>query len=116
MNPRYFKEQICDELEGAVDYLKKALDTFAAHPEWAEQFRDMADMEQEHATTLYKMFMELYTEEMPKAAWMESMRDGIMDCFSKYMRKIENCKATYSMMMQEEVEHAPVYAHTVSPM
>lgn len=115
MTARYFKEQICEELEGACDYLKKALDTFAAHPEWAEQFRDMADMEQEHATILYKMFMELYTKELPKAAWMSSMRDCIMDCFSKYMRKIEDLKSTYDIMV-DEVKHSPAYVSPTMPM
>lgn len=33
MNPRYFKDQICEELDGACDYLKKAIDTMAAHEE-----------------------------------------------------------------------------------
>ena len=115
MHPRYFKEQICDELEGAVDYLKKAIDTVSEHPDWSEQFRDMADMEQEHATTLYKMFMEMYTEGKGADPRMSQMRDMIMDCFSTKMRKIEDCKATYGMMAQEEVEHAPVYARAVSP-
>lgn len=102
MTARYFKEQICDELQGAVDYLKQAIDTANKHPEWSETFIEMADAEQEHATDLYKMFMEMYAAEMPKATWMASMRDYIMDCFSKYMRKIEDLKATYSLIPKEE--------------
>lgn len=117
MTARYFKDQICEELDGACDYLKKALDSFVQHPEWAEHFRDMADMEQEHATTLYKMFMEMYAKSQGKDSYMTSVRDSIMDCFSTKMRKIEDLKSTYEICetsaeveeMQKEYAHAPGY-------
>ena len=119
MNPRYFKDQICEELDGACDYLKKAIDTMAAHEEWSEHFNKMAGMEQEHATTLYKMFMEMYAASQGKDAYMTQMRDGIMDCFSTKMRKIEDLKITYDMMQlnehEEEVAHAPAYVRTINP-
>ena len=57
----------------------------------------MADMEQGHATTLYKMFMEMYTENNGEH-YLSQMRDSIMDCFSTKMRKIEDLKATYALM------------------
>lgn len=101
-NPRYFKDKICEELEGASHYLKKAIDMVKTHPEWAKTFRYMAEGEQEHATDLYKMFMELYTSTDEKDKYMESLRDAIMDCFSIHMRKIEDCKATLDMMMHQE--------------
>jgi len=98
MTPRYFKEQICEELDGASQYLKKAIDCVKTHPEWSKEFKRMSEMEQEHATTLYKMFMEMYTGQETKDPWMEQMRDAIMDCFSRQMRKIEDLKATYGLM------------------
>lgn len=108
MNPKYFKDQICEELEGACDYLKKAMDTSTAHPEWSEHFKNMAEMEQQHATTLYKMFMEMYTETQGKDAYMSAIRDSIMDCFSLRMRKIEDLKSAYDIL-EEEYSHAPSY-------
>lgn len=114
MNPRYFKDQICEELDGACDYLKKSLDSFVQYPDWAKQFKDMADMEQEHATTLYKMFMEMYAKSQGKDAYLTQLRDNIMDCFSTKMRKIEDLKSTYSICensaeLEKEYAHAPNY-------
>lgn len=98
MNPKYFRDQICEELEGACDYLKKAIDTLSEHPDWSEHFTRMAEMEQQHATTLYKMFIELYAKSQGKDAYLSALRDSIMDCFSTRMRKIEDYKTTYDMM------------------
>ena len=102
MTPRYFKDQICDELDGACKYLKKAIDCMKTHSEWSKKFKTMSEMEQEHATTLYKMFMEMYTEADKKDPRMEQMRDAIMECFSSNMRKIEDLKATVGIMENTE--------------
>ena len=102
MHPKYFKDQICEELEGASCYLKKAIDMMKSHPEWADKFKTMSEAEQHHATELYKMFMELYAESQGKDAYMTTMRDSIMDCFSQQMRKIEDYKTTYDMMMNQK--------------
>ena len=107
-NPKYFKEKICEELEDASHYLKKAIDCVKTHPEWAKTFRHMADGEQEHATDLYRMFMELYTSTDKKDQFMELLRDAIMDCFSTHMRKIEDCKATLDMMMNQEYKEETI--------
>ena len=104
MNAKYFKDQICDELDGACDYLKKAIDCIVEHPEWADKFKEMADMEQEHATTLYKMFMEMYTESKGKDGYLTQMRDNIMDCFSVKMRKIEDLKSTHDILEHETAQ------------
>lgn len=109
MSPRYFKDQICDELDGACDYLKKAIDTVATNEDWAEHFSSMADMEQEHATTLYKMFMEMYSASQGKDSYMTQMRDGIMDCFSTKMRKIEDLRTTYNMMDYDDKQEVRIY-------
>lgn len=102
MTARDFKEQICEELDGACNYLKKAIDYSASRPNWSSCFESMAEMEQGHATSLYKMFMELYTESEGKDAYMTQMRDAIMECFSTKMRKIEDLKSTYDIMKHEK--------------
>lgn len=102
MNARWFKDEICEELEGACEYLKCAIDTMKSRPEWSEHFRKMADMEQEHATWLYKMFVEMYAESQGEDRYMTGMRDEIMDCFSKHMKTIEDYKTTYDMMLEKE--------------
>lgn len=104
MNARYFKEQICEELDGASCYLKKAIDYMKTHPDWSRKFVEMSEAEQQHATNLYKMFIEMYAESQGKDSYLTSMRDGIMDCFSKNMRKIEDLKTTLSMMDYEDTK------------
>ena len=115
MNPKYFKDQICEELDGASCYLKKAIDMIKSHPEWSEKFKSMSEAEQHHATELYKMFMELYAESQGKDVYMTSMRDSIMECFSTQMRKIEDYKTTYDMMMyQEDKKGVPSYERNIT--
>lgn len=104
MTARDFKEQICEELDGACNYLKKSIDYIVKRPKWSDCFYHMADMEQDHATSLYKMFMELYTESEGKDTYMTQMRDAIMECFSTKMRKIEDLKSTY-LIMDNKVHH-----------
>lgn len=101
---KYFKDQICDELRGATDYLKKAIDWHKTKPEWAKTFYEMAEAEEKHATTLYKMFMQMYSESKGEDSYMKQMRDMIMDCFSSEMRKIEDCKSTYMIMVGTKSE------------
>ena len=62
----------------------------------------MSEAEQHHATNLYKMFMEMYAESQGQDPYMTAMRDGIMDCFSSSMRKIEDLRTTLDMMMHKE--------------
>ena len=102
MDAKWFKDHICDELEGATCYWKQAIDTMKSYPEWSKTFAKMADMEQDHATHLYKMFMDMYTDTEGASPYMKTMRDGIMNCFSTSMRKIEDYKVTYDMMAKQE--------------
>lgn len=102
MNAKWFKDHICDELEGAECYLKQAIDVMKSYPEWSETFYKMADMEQDHATILYKMFIDMYTDTEGTDPYMKTMRDGIMNCFSTSMRKVEDYRTTYEMMAKQE--------------
>lgn len=106
MNAKYFKEQICEELEGACDYLKKAIDCMKHYPEWSKKFKSMSDAEEHHATELYKMFMDWYTNEENQDSHAQAMREGIMNCFSEYMRKLEDHRITYDMMVKEDAKQA----------
>jgi len=115
MNIKYFKDQICDELDGACDYLKKSIDYSVSKPKWSACFERMADMEQEHATSLYKMFMELYTESEGKDSYMTQMRDSIMECFSTKMRKIEDLKATHDIMEHKAAQESKYPADMYIP-
>lgn len=60
MTLQYFKSQICEELKGARDYMKMAVQKEATNPGWAAKFYDMSVMELSHASTLFKMAEEYY--------------------------------------------------------
>lgn len=102
MQPKWFKEEICEELEGSCTYWKCAIDTMKTYPEWSECFKHMAEQEQDHATNIYKMFMDMYTDIEEPDGYMKGLMEGIMQCFSTYMRKIEDHKITYEMMWKQE--------------
>ena len=81
MNVHYFKEHIPDELHGAKDYIKQAIEIKAMSPAWAKSFAEMSANELEHANNLYKMFQEYYAKisgsfsEMPK--YIEEAKEEI---------------------------------------
>lgn len=107
MYANYFRDQICEELDGACDYLKKAVDFMSTRPDFAQHFIEMSDMEEGHATTLYRMFMDLYMEDGGKDRYMTQARDRIMDCFSSKMRKLEDLRAAYGIIKHEEAVNTP---------
>ena len=44
-----------EELQGAKEYIEKAIESKIGHPSWRSAFVQMAEMEMEHASTLLKM-------------------------------------------------------------
>lgn len=54
----YFRDQIMDELDGAKNYIRLAMQSKGSHPAWAKMFVEMSSAELGHATNLYKMFNE----------------------------------------------------------
>ena len=55
LDMNYFKEHIKEELDGARDYIDKAIEAKINHPIWVPIFVSMADTEAEHAGHLMKM-------------------------------------------------------------
>ena len=113
MQPKWFKDEICEELEGACEYWKCAIDTMKTYPAWSDTFHEMAEQEQEHATHLYKMFMDMYTDMEEPDGYSKSLMEGIMQCFSTYMRKIEDHKVTYDMMAKQEARGMSAYGGAI---
>ena len=91
MNLEYFKEQIKEELEGAKDYIIKAMELKPMNPSWSKQFADMSSQELNHAKYLYDLFNDYYKTlsgsytTMPE--YIDDIRDEIneiyTDCFPK---------------------------------
>lgn len=62
MDAKYFKDHICEELDGACDYIKRAIELKAMDPTMSKAFADMSAQELSHATELHKMFGVYYTK------------------------------------------------------
>lgn len=86
MNAKYLKTQIIDELDGAKDYIMKAIELKPMTPTWAKIFSDMSAAELEHASRLFKMFDEYYNimskeyTKMPK--YIEDCHKEIVDIYA----------------------------------
>lgn len=60
MDIYYFKDQIFEEIEGAKQYIKNALEIKPMNAEWAKRFYEMSLDEMKHAASLFKMSEEYY--------------------------------------------------------
>ena len=89
----YLQEHILEEIDGAVDYWTKAVEHKS--DEWGILFRQMANMEIEHANALTKMFSRTSkSNEMTDKEYAE-MYKKILDSYTHNMNKIENLKKMY---------------------
>ena len=100
MNPKYFKDKIYVELNEAQEYMKKSLDSVKSHPKWSKIFKEMSDDRYSHAEQLYKMFLELYLESTDQEAYLNSLRDTIVEMFASKTRSIEGYRATYDILAE----------------
>lgn len=88
----YFKDQIKDELMGARNYIKLAMETKVSHPEWSKLFSEMSLMELDHAHNLYKMFtdetgplMESY-QDVPE--YISEIVKDVISYYSKHYAEV----------------------------
>lgn len=102
MNAWYFKTQIPDELHGAKDYIKRAIEIRPMHAPWAKDLVEMSAAELDHATKLYKMFQEYYAkmqQEYPKEMpeYIEQAYKDVSDEFTKCSTEIKSLHEVYKM-------------------
>ena len=92
MNAEYFEGHIYEELEGACDYIKKAIELKALDAAMSKIFVDMSAAELNHATQLHKMFGEYYAKvtgaykEEPE--YLVEVKDRIEEVFPEKSAKI----------------------------
>ena len=102
MTITYFRHQICEELDGAYDYIKQALELRADKPSWSKQFADMSSAELTHSSNLYKMFEEFFTgltkefsdDQRAAMPWLDESRKEIIDMYTEKYTKV---KAMYEL-------------------
>lgn len=96
----YFKELLCDELHGAKEYIKLALEFKATYPSWGNTFVDMSAMELEHATNIYKMAESSYKEtiaaynEPPK--YLKDLWDCMVEMYTEKSAKVRYMHEMYN--------------------
>ena len=96
MTMKWLNEKICEEIEGAECYIKKALKCKDNEkPRHAEIFNSMAKQELEHAEHLMEMAKELYENnesEMSKDLW-----EYLMNKSKEEYEEVKYYMAVYKM-------------------
>lgn len=96
----YFKKLMWEELDGAKEYIKLALEFKATYPEWGKMFLDMSAAELNHATNIYKMAEKSYHEtagaykEVPE--YVKDMWECIVDKYASCSAKVKYMHEMYN--------------------
>ena len=90
---KYLKGHIVDEVEGAIDYMEKAIERKGTAE--GAQFRKMSEMELEHANALVKMFRNTPKPEDTKDADYADCQKEVLNTYVDAMGKLEAMKALY---------------------
>ena len=90
---KYLKDHIIEEIDGALDYMSKALEHKGTY--MGCTFRKMSEMELEHANALTKMFKDTdKPDEMSSAEYADTQK-AVLDKYVTAMGKIEAMKKLY---------------------
>lgn len=87
MDIYYLKEHMCEEFDGAKDYLKQALNLKNTNADWSKNFYEMGKTELDHAMSLYKMIDQHYKELNIKPELIEYMQPFKDEIDEAYMQK-----------------------------
>lgn len=60
MNAEWFKDHICEELDGAEEYIKLAIEIKPMNVDWSKELVSMSAAELDHSQRLWKMFDQYY--------------------------------------------------------
>lgn len=92
-----FRAEICEELDDACKYIKKAMMIKTEYPEWAKRYVDRSAVELSHATESYKMFEDFFDRiiknfsENEKAAmpWLKETKKEIVELYTDKYTKVK---------------------------
>lgn len=91
----YLKNQIHDEINGAINYLEKAIEYKNKSKEIASKFFRMSEMEIEHANCLTNMFNSVDKPADVTDASFSEMQKSVINDYVTSMGKIESMKKLY---------------------
>lgn len=89
----YLKSHIIEEIDGAIDYMMKAIEHRGTTI--GLKFYQMSEMEVEHANCLTKMFNAYEKPENVSDSEYAKMNKEIMEKYSTSMSKLEALKRLY---------------------
>ena len=91
----YLSNHIKEEIEGAIDYLTKALEWKSRDKDISSKFYKMSEMEVEHANCLTKMFTSMDKPDDVSDGEFNIMQKSIIEEYARSMSKIEHMKKLY---------------------
>ena len=100
MNQVYLKEHICEELDGAEDYIKRAIEIKAMDISWAKMLHEMSQQELAHAGYFYKMATDYYSKVTSAYGtppeYMEECMEEITDTYTDRVIEIKRMHEMYN--------------------
>lgn len=100
MNQTYLKEHLCDELEGAKEYIKRAIEIKAMDTTWAKILYEMSVDELKHANYVFKMSEDYYNKVSSAFStppdYMEECMNEIVDMYTEEYATIKKMQEIYN--------------------
>lgn len=100
MNQLYLKEHLCEELKGAKEYIKRAIEIKAMDASWGKMLYEMSIQELSHADNFFKMAQDYYNKvtsvykEAPD--YLDECMDEIVDMYTEESSAIKMMQNMYS--------------------
>ena len=99
MDLEYFKENICEELEGSKDYIIRAIEIKPMQATWSKMLVEMSAQELMHATNLNNMFNEyckILTDSYPEMPdYVRKIRDEVAEMYATKSAQIKMMHESY---------------------
>lgn len=99
MDLMYFCNKIDDEVDGAKNYIQKAIEIKPTNPDWAKNFIQMAEAEKEHALKLYTMMN----------TYVDKLQNGYREMPAYLNTEAEVTRNSFNLGMEEYTEFYSAY-------
>lgn len=100
MDQKYLKEHMCEELEGAKEYIQRAIEIKAMDQTWGKRFYEMSIQELNHAQYFFDMSKDYYEKvtsalkEVPE--YMDDCMEETVRIFTEQYSQIKVMQSLYS--------------------
>ena len=98
MDILYYNNQIRDELDGACDYIQRAIGCKDTNSDRASTFAKMSEMELDHASKLLDMFKEDYSKEATSDSIYSQIKQLLLNMYAEYYAKVTHMQELYKEM------------------